>query len=466
MTLPHDDKAITQAWEAWKMGDDLRRRRERYKRYTYGDQWIDPEGLPDGRAYDAKTLARQRGSEPMTNNLIRRLIKTIVGYWRTQHGQGGDLPLYDDLGGWELTNMPEELDARTLEEFLISGCALQRVGRDDMGRVEVLTLSPEQLIINPFRDPLGRDIRLVGMLHDMPLSVVLQRLGWGREGRIKELQRLYERTSDMLPPFAGPLGAPKRTVDAFASPTMRLPGEDMCRVIEMWTLEPRVSGIRHDDSRATVSLTPLGQGQQVSVTHYWRRRLMAPDGTLLLDEPSRLPGGRQPFVVRLHPLTDGEVHPFVEDIVDQQRAVNRIITSIDSIVRHAAKGVLLFPQLQKPDGVPWDTVANRWAESDGIIPITGAPDVPLPTQVYANGPGSDVYRLLDMQIRLMDETSGVHDALLGRGTTGTTGIEMYREQLRNSATALSDIFGSFRSFVAERNGLCSAIHNSQFTIDN
>lgn len=453
--LPHDDAAIDRALEAWDMGADLRRRRERYKRYTYGDQWIDPETLPDGSALPSERLATERGQMPMTNNLIRRLIKTIVGYWRTQHS-AGEAP-YADTGLWAATNGIEELDARALEEFLISGCALQRVGTDDRGRVEVTLVSPDQLIINPYRDPLGRDIRLVGMLHDMPMSVVLERFGRGDSGRIGALRRLYGQTAALLPPSAATLGAPQRCVDTFASPVTRLPGAEMCRVVELWTHEMRVVGLCHRQEDATVRMVRPQGAPLTSVTHYWRHRMMAPDGTLLLDEPSRLPHGGHPFCVKMHPLTDGEVHPFVEDIIDQQRTVNRLITSIDSIVRHSAKGVLLFPAGQKMKGLTWNDICNRWAAADGVIPINGDPDVPMPTQVYTSGAGSDIYRLLEMQISLMDETSGVHDALLGRGAGAATGIEMYREQLRNSATALSDIFGSFSAFVEGRNRLCNLL---------
>ena len=41
---------LSLALEAWRDGYALRRRRQRYKRYTYGDQWSDPPrpqtGLP------------------------------------------------------------------------------------------------------------------------------------------------------------------------------------------------------------------------------------------------------------------------------------------------------------------------------------------------------------------------------------------------------------------------------------
>ena len=38
---------LSLALEAWRDGYALRRRRQRYKRYTYGDQWSDPATAAD-----------------------------------------------------------------------------------------------------------------------------------------------------------------------------------------------------------------------------------------------------------------------------------------------------------------------------------------------------------------------------------------------------------------------------------
>ena len=49
-----------------------------------------------------------------------------------------------------------------------------------------------------------------------------------------------------------------------------------------------------------------------------------------------------PFVFKLYPLTDGEVHSMVEDVIDQQKYVNRLITLVDHIMGASAKGALLY----------------------------------------------------------------------------------------------------------------------------
>lgn len=182
----------------------------------------------------------------------------------------------------------------------------------------------------------------------------------------------------------------------------------------------------------------------------WHCRFIAPDGSLLSEYDSPYAHGMHPFVVKFYPLTDGEVHPFVEDVIDQQRHINRLIVMIDKMMTTAAKGVLLFPTDQLVEGMGWERVTDVWAHSDGVIPITGRGQH-LPQQVVTNTANSGAYRLLEMQMKLFDDISGVGDALLGRRTTGVNGAELLETQVRNATIALSDIFESFTAFTLARN---------------
>lgn len=60
-------------------------------------------------------LASKNGRVPLTNNLIRQLVKTIVGRFRASLAEAGARP-----SATALRNQLDELDSRMLEEFLIS----------------------------------------------------------------------------------------------------------------------------------------------------------------------------------------------------------------------------------------------------------------------------------------------------------------------------------------------------------
>lgn len=76
-------RIMAAARNAWERGADFRSRRERYKNFTYGNQWNDIVTEPDGTRMTARQQALKHGKDPMTNNLIRRMVKCVIGRFRT-----------------------------------------------------------------------------------------------------------------------------------------------------------------------------------------------------------------------------------------------------------------------------------------------------------------------------------------------------------------------------------------------
>ena len=59
------------------------------------------------------------------------MVKTIVGIYRNRASEN---QLYDSTpGSLDARNCLAELDARLLEEYVISGCAIQRVADENRG---------------------------------------------------------------------------------------------------------------------------------------------------------------------------------------------------------------------------------------------------------------------------------------------------------------------------------------------
>lgn len=114
-----NDTVLSRARAAWESGATLRARRLRYKRYTFGRQWLDPCLLDNGTVRSEGDYLIENGYTPVTNNVIRQLVKTITGCFR--ESVAGDALLADTV----------ETDAATFQEFLISGCAIQRIAPSD-----------------------------------------------------------------------------------------------------------------------------------------------------------------------------------------------------------------------------------------------------------------------------------------------------------------------------------------------
>lgn len=459
------------AYNAWQRLAPVRERRRRYARYTYGDQWSDLTTSRRGEIMTEHDKALTEGRMPLTNNLIRRLVKAVIGRWRTDNEPDRATKQPDDdnsLEHWIEFNSLYETDARTLEEFLISGMAVHRVGREKRQAGEgvwVDNVSPDRFFISAVTDSRCRDMELVGRITDMSLGEVIMRFARGDRKRAMMLRRLYGAIA----------GAGRRNV-ALAPETdesfFHAP-EGRCRVIEVWTLECRetlrchdpltavytVSGIDRQDaidaenSRRRAEGVPLIDSRW-EMTSVWHCRIMAPDGTLLDEYDADTAEGGPPFAVKLYPMVDGDVHSLVEDVIDQQRYVNRLISLMDKMMNSAAKGVLLYPQRCKIDGQSWEEIGELWSDPEGVIPYHDHGTCE-PHQVVTPAADIGAREMLTTQIKMFEEVSGISDALLGKAGTGVVGVERYESQVRNASIAVCDILRTFGDFVARRNRLIS-----------
>ncbi|MDE7472617.1 MAG: hypothetical protein K2M68_03430 [Muribaculaceae bacterium] len=427
------------AYRAWSGWATMRAGRRRYKRFTYGDQWSDM--VIDGDCVmSAADRARLHGRRPMTNNLIRRLVKSVIGRYRYMRRESE--PLTGEAARVFDFNHLDELDCRSLEEFLISGCTIQRVIRERRltgSRVWVDMVSPDRFFINRIRDPRGWDTELVGMLHDWSLTETVIRLGSGNPERESVIRRIYSGL------FGGTALSDWCTPDDGQVSFLEAP-QGRCRVIEVWTLE---AVTRRRGKR-------MSADTDSDVSTLWRCRWLAPDGTVLASHVSRSPDGQHPFRFRFYPMIDGEVHSLVEDVIDQQIYINELISLIDHVVSCAAKGVLLFPADEIIPGMTIDDVAASWSSPDGVLPIRGR-GATRPQQVTSSGANFGAKELLETQMQMFEDVSGVTNVLMGRTASGRIGVEQYESQVRNALIAIADILDTFGNFIESRNDLLASL---------
>lgn len=460
------------ARRAWERGTDFRARRERYKRFTYGDQWNYIVVEPDGERMTAREQALRHGKDPMTNNLIRRMVKCVIGrfrMWLDESEENG--------GGMGMSGMPEiyransidEMDCRALEEFLISGMAVQRVSDEARpGRcgTRVDNVSPVRFFVNSFTDPRGDDIEMIGMLHDMSPGEVVMRFSGGSLRKARMLRELFGRMDDRYGDSVLGRGAAEGISFNYCNERGR------CRVIEVWTLESRESVRWHDRAAGTCGVESIGRSGWIEeenaaraksgaapidhvLTHStaWRCRWLAADGSVIDEYESPYRHRGHPFVVKMYPLTDGEVHSLVEDVIDQQIYVNRLITLMDRVMSTSAKGVLLFPKSQRSSNMDWEKLSSLWASPDGVIPYEAVDGAPEPKQLITNAGDFGARELLSLELKMLEDVSGVSNALLGRSSGGgNVGYERYESEVRNATVAINDLLLTFVHFREERDG--------------
>ena len=462
MTMKNTDneqnaRVLRAAYQAWVNAAGFRKNRLRNKRFTYGDQWGDLMKDSEGRVITEREHLASQGCTGITNNLIRQLVKTIVGRFRSQYikCENGD----NALAAVRQDNELDELDSRALEEFLISGCCIQRVEPwnrpGESERVRVDNVNVNRLFAGTMNDTRAWDCELIGQLHDLNIAQLLRRVAGGNQRKAAWVRRLYtDNAENRVAEFKTHFGA-----DTQIGADFWHADDGKCRAIEVWTLESREVVVCHNRREGTLTVEPAGAvsrqrrsgdvSMRWDIATVWHCRWFSPMGDLLCEYDSPWAHGSHPFVIRLYPLTDGEVHAVVEDIIDTQKHVNRLISLLDQVMRSSAKGVLLFPETALPDGWTWEDVRRCWSNSNGLLPYNPRLGDARPEQIIANNSNLGAYQMIDLQMKLFEEISGVSGALQGKDPT-VNSASVYQLQSQNANIALSDVFDTFEAFRRQR----------------
>lgn len=409
-----------QAMGAWERLAELRQKRERLKKFTYGNQWDDMVEDTDGTCTQEKNIVIRSGQRPVSMNVLRRTVRLLVGRFRTRCAENNVYAT--EAGSLAARNSLAELDARLFEDFIISGCAVQRVGaerRPGGEGVWIDNVDIRRFFVNSFNDPRGNDINLIGMVHTMNWPEVVNRFGRGSKAICGELAEVFRNNSTAHSIFESD------------------PGQTTIDVMEIWSYE--------------ASQRRGNQNYEME----WRCRYVAADGTVLSTSTPAYPHRSHPFVVKFYPLIDGEVHSFIEDLVERQQAMNRMLTTFDASMAASAKGALLFPVGQLVGDISLEDIGALWARPDSVIPVSGTGSE-LPRQLITNNAASGIVPLIEMQIKLFEESSGINETILGRLPAGTTGSELYKSLMANANAGLTDIFDTFATFMAARDAKAAA----------
>lgn len=448
---------LARATECMESLRGFRRDRERCKRFTYGDQWNDMIEDHGVMMRESDYIVSQ-GNMPLKNNLIRRLVRNVLGVYRNQWHTPVCRPrdLRDTEEAEEINrilretlegNRLEEMYARTMEEFLISGVAIHKKWYGRRGRqtgCQTDQVSPSQFFFDTTsRDFRGGDMTLIGEIHTMRLDDMLSQFTRNPE-ETERLCRLYG---------AKAAGDENLTCTVYEVWERRSPLRLCCtdrRDGRVYTLpEESEREIREENSRRTrVGYTRLIETNWKR-SEEWRYTFMTPDGKVIRSGWSPYAHHSHPYVFKAYPYIDGEIHSFVSDIIDQQKLTNRLISMYDWILRASAKGVLLFPEGALPEGVDINDVADEWSRFNGVIVYRPRAGVPLPQQVSSNSTDIGITELLEIQMKMMEDISGVNGALQGKLDSNSMSGTLYNQQTQNSLTALADLLKSFNDFVTE-----------------
>ena len=480
---------LMEAQHYWNQMDDFRHDRERNKRYTYGFQWDDVICV-DGKKMTEEDYIKTQGNVPLKNNLIRRLVRNVLGVYRSQLKEPTCTARDRDeqkLGETMSTilqcnmqlNRMNEVNARSMEEFLISGFIVHRKsygwrnGKEDCWTDYV---QPNNFFIdNNMRDFRGWDVTCLGEVHDVSFGQLCEQFAHTPQEyrRLKEIYKWAARR-EYIASYAERFGYSR--LENYDFLLTSEPGR--CRVIEVWRKEQKPRYRCHDYQNGDIFKIEVSdykeQVGQVNrermqmakeagmpedevplikatwfVDDYWYFYYLSPFGDILKEGETPFEHGSHPYVFKAYPFIDGEIHSFVADVIDQQRYTNRLITLYDWIMRASAKGVLLMPEDCLPDGVSMEDIAESWAEFNGIIVYKPSQSRQVPQQVANNSTNIGITELLNLQLKFFEDISGVNGALQGKPGFSGQSAAMYNQQVQNSTMALLDMLECFSQFTID-----------------
>ena len=374
-------------------------------------------------------------------------------------------------------NRMNELYARSMEEFLISGLVVHRKWygwRNEKLDCWTDYVQPNNFFVDAnMRDFRGWDASCVGEIHDVSFQTLCGQFAETPEDYNK-LANIYAgaRDAENVVSFYNSFGMPQLKNMSFLMPTE----QSLCRVVEVWRKESKPRYRCHDPNTGDVykidvedykEMVELENASRIErgtrfgmdiddiplikatwfIDDYWYFYYLSPFGDILKEGETPFAHKGHPYVFKAYPFIDGEIHSFVADVIDQQRYTNRLITMYDWIMRASAKGLLLFPEENLPDGMSLEEVADEWHRYNGILAIKTKGTDRMPQQLSNNNTNIGIDGLLNLQLKFFEDISGVNGALQGKpGYSGTSG-SLYAQQTQNATTSLSDLLESFGDFV-------------------
>ncbi len=486
---------------------DFRQRRQRAVNFYRGRQWSDTV-VVNGRPMTEEQYIQQQGRAPLKQNMIRPPLRNIIGQFRSNPVK----PLVfarnrtDQQSAEMMTVALESVlfmndslnrDARALEEFLLSGNCVYRTSFSlDGARQRAIprfrAVSANRFFVDPnMEDIQGDDVSVVGELLDLDVDDLVatyahcpadeERLRSIYAGQIGGVLPLGRAVASAMPSVANPRPASLSVLLPL------VPGK--CRVVEVWRKECAWRLYCHDFATGSYELRPIADlkaleqenerrrikaenlGEAPCLVEFqqqyapvWRCYHLSPDGHTLYEGDSPYLHGMHPFVFTFYPLVDGECWGLVEDLIDQQKIINRNMILFDFINSASAKGVLLVPEECIPDDYTLEDIADEWARYNGVIKIKARAGAQIPQQISSNALHPGLNQMIEMQLRLMADIGGVHGAIQGKAPTAGTPSSLYAQQSQNSSVNTLDYVATFNQFLQLRDKRLLQLIGQYYTV--
>ncbi len=494
-----DWELLTRCRNAWNNLSGVRETRARTMRYCTGDQWSDTIRVYRNgywQEMSERTYMEKRNMTPMTNNIMVSILESITGLYAKQgtepvcFARDNDSRELSDMMSatmqcnWQTTEMQDLLN-HAIKDYLQGGQMFVRESWEDkeleMPDAWTELMEPDHMFFECGSDPRHNDLSLIGVLHDVSREDLYQKFAREEYGlTIRDLDEIF----DIQDPYEHEGGYEFNDEKALDNLSFDYSnkGKHYMRVIEVWTTEtkPRLQcfdpiatsennayfRIDLDDTAMIEHLrkqnakrikqckeqgVPDDEIPQIRswkvADKYWYYTYMSPDGTILCQGETPYDYKSHPFTMKLYPYINGEIHPFLANVIDQQRYINRLIVMNDMALRSSFKGFKMIPTTVLGGRTP-EQFMEQAIEYDGWLFYTPKRTMPnvKPEIITSSAVNIGTNELLQIELNLIREVTNVSGALQGKTPSAGTSAARYAQESQNATTSLFTILSDMEVF--------------------
>lgn len=494
-----DYELLSRCRNAWNNLSGVRETRARTLRYCTGDQWSDVIKVYHHGCWEYMTereYMETRNQTPMSNNIMVSILESIAGLYAKQgtepvcFARDNDSRQLSDMMSatmqcnWQTTEMQDVLN-HAIKDYLIGGQMYVRESWEDkdleMPDSWTELMEPDHMFFECGSDPRHNDISLIGVLHDVSKEDLYQKFARAEYGlTIEDLNRIFDIHEGYDEGYGYEFNNEKALANISFDMTNK--GSHYVRIIEVWTTEtkPRlqcfdpiatsgndayfridmddtamIAKLRADNIKRKAQYDEMGVPEDERAyikswevaDKYWYYTYMATDGTILCQGETPYDYKSHPFTMKLYPYINGEIHPFLANIIDQQRYINRLIVMNDMAIRSSFKGFKMIPTNVLNGRTP-EQFMEEAIEYDGWIfykPSAKTPNL-RPEVITSNAVNIGTNELLQIELNLIREVTNVSGALQGKTPSAGTSAARYAQESQNATTSLFTILADMEAF--------------------
>ena len=494
-----DWELLTRCRNAWNNLSGVRETRARTMRYCNGDQWSDTIRVYHHGYWDEmseRTYMEKRNQTPMSNNIMVSILESIAGLYAKQgtepvcFARDNDSRQLSDMMSatmqcnWQTTEMQDLLN-HAIKDYLQGGQMFVRESWEDkeleMPDSWTELMEPDHMFFECGSDPRHNDISLIGVLHDVSREDLYKKFARAEYNlTIEDLNEIFDIHPMDDTGYGYEFNEEKKLDNLSFDYSNK--GRHYSRVIEVWTTETKarlqcfdpiasntteawfridlddtamIQDLKRKNEERKKQYDEMGvpQDERAYITSepiadkYWYYTYMAPDGTVLCQGETPYDYKSHPFTMKFYPYINGEIHPFLANVIDQQRYINRLIVMNDMAIRSSFKGFKMIPTTVLNGRTPQQFMEEA-IEYDGWIfyaPKKTMPNV-KPEVITSNAVNIGTNELLQIELNLIREVTNVSGALQGKTPSAGTSAARYAQESQNATTSLYTILSDMDVF--------------------